>query len=92
MYRAGALACGYPGSGMVCCPRGGSSTNGWFMPAYPSASASGIGKLDEDQKCGTTIVQGENYRGIGAQPWVVRIGFRSKYFTCRKQSYLRYKE
>lgn len=76
--RAGSLACGYPGSGMVCCPRSNGYTNGWFQPTYPSAEASGIGhKTDNDQKCGATIVEGENYRGIGAQPWVVRVGFRS---------------
>lgn len=84
-FRAGSLGCGYPGSGLVCCPRSCSYTNGWFQPSYPSATASGIGgKQDNEHKCGVTIVQGENYRGIGAQPWVVRVGFRSTFFKIKK--------
>lgn len=29
------------------------------------------------EKCGTASVQGPNYNGIGAFPFVARIGFRS---------------
>lgn len=40
--------------------------------------SSNPGKFVEGIKCGQSQVEGEGYDGIGAYPWVVRIGFRSK--------------
>lgn len=31
------------------------------------------------ETCGRTLVQGKDYKGLGAHPFVVRVGFRSKY-------------
>ncbi|KAJ8930576.1 hypothetical protein NQ314_016608 [Rhamnusium bicolor] len=61
----GDLGCGYQGSGLICCPHASDS------------SASSPGKLVDGQRCGTSQVQGEGYDGIGAYPWIVRIGFRN---------------
>lgn len=58
------LGCGYGDS--VCCPlvvNVGSNINS--------------GKMVDGQRCGLSQVQGNNYNGIGAFPWAVRIGFRS---------------
>lgn len=38
------------------------------------------------ETCGKTLVQGRTYKGLGAYPFVVRIGFRSmKLFHLRKK-------
>lgn len=31
------------------------------------------------ETCGRSLVQGKNYKGLGAFPFVVRVGFRSNY-------------
>ena len=72
-FRLGELSCGYQGSGLVCCPRANTAfvsdeTNKVSTPA----------KYVDGVKCGQSQVEGEGYDGIGAYPWVVRIGFRSK--------------
>lgn len=36
--------------------------------------------LDHSNVCGKTLVAGQFYRGLGAFPFVARIGFRSKFF------------
>lgn len=75
-YSVGSLGCGYPSSSLVCCPRGSSYSNTWYTPRYPVPGA--LGNKDDNQ-CGRSVVQGENYNGIGAYPWVVRVAFRSEY-------------
>ncbi|CAG9829970.1 unnamed protein product [Diabrotica balteata] len=59
------ISCGYQGSGLVCCPHVGDS-----LTLAP-------GRLVDGQRCGISQVQGEGYEGIGAFPWVARIGFRN---------------
>ncbi|CAH1955474.1 unnamed protein product [Acanthoscelides obtectus] len=61
------LSCGYQGSGLVCCPQ------------VPSTSTDGTGpaKMVDGQRCGISQVQGESYDGIGAYPWVARVGFKN---------------
>lgn len=36
--------------------------------------------LEQSSVCGKTLVSGQFYRGLGAFPFVARIGFKSKYF------------
>lgn len=65
--RFGNLGCGYPESGHVCCPQVSEQTTVQHSNA----------KYVDGQKCGTPSVQGQDYDGIGAYPWVARIGFRN---------------
>ncbi|XP_066262787.1 CLIP domain-containing serine protease B4-like isoform X2 [Euwallacea similis] len=71
--KLGEISCGYRGSGLVCCPQMESnsinrvSTQGSFTP----------GKYVEGVKCGQSQVEGDGYDGIGAFPWIVRVGFRN---------------
>ncbi|KAJ8944845.1 hypothetical protein NQ318_012992 [Aromia moschata] len=60
----GELGCGYQGSGLICCPQ---------VSESPTLSP---GKLVDGQRCGISQVQGEGYDGLGAYPWVARVGFR----------------
>lgn len=62
--RIESLSCGYLGSGLVCCPQISETT------LHP-------GKMVDGQRCGTSQVQGDNYEGVGAYPWVARVGFRN---------------
>ncbi|XP_060517431.1 CLIP domain-containing serine protease B4-like isoform X2 [Cylas formicarius] len=64
--RIGELGCGYQGSGLVCCPQ-----------ADGSSKVSSPGKFVDGQRCGQSQVEGDGYDGIGAYPWVARIGFRN---------------
>ncbi|RZB40318.1 venom protease-like, partial [Asbolus verrucosus] len=64
--RIGTLGCGYPGSDLICCPQVADSLNNI-----------NTGKMVDGQRCGLSQIQGDNYDGIGAYPWVVRIGFRN---------------
>ncbi|CAG9861846.1 unnamed protein product [Phyllotreta striolata] len=63
--RISDLSCGYQGSGLVCCPQTAESTT--ILP----------GKVVDGQRCGFSQIQGDNYDGIGAFPWIARIGFRN---------------
>ncbi|CAH0551632.1 unnamed protein product [Brassicogethes aeneus] len=63
--RIAELGCGYQGSGLVCCPQINDPNT-----ISPSSVVDG-------QKCGGSQVKGDGYDGIGAFPWVVRIGFRN---------------
>lgn len=63
------LSCGYQGSGLICCPQ-----------ASEQNVLSSTGKMVDGQRCGVSQVQGEGYNGIGAYPWVTRVGFRSMKF------------
>lgn len=38
--------------------------------------------------CGIPAVQGQNFDGIGAQPWVAQIGFRSKLRVLSRISHI----
>ncbi|KAI8432146.1 hypothetical protein MSG28_004620 [Choristoneura fumiferana] len=38
---------------------------------------------DNTEKCGRSMVQGVDYKGLGAHPWVARIGFTREYDTTR---------
>lgn len=69
-FRLGDISCGYKGSGLVCCPQLESNSINRVGTASP-------GKYVDGVKCGQSQVEGESYDGIGAYPWVVRIGFRS---------------
>lgn len=69
MCRVGALGCGYQGSGLVCCPQVGETNK-------LNHGGAG-GKFVDGQRCGISVVQGQDYRGIGAYPWVARVGFKS---------------
>ncbi|KAJ8924173.1 hypothetical protein NQ315_006957 [Exocentrus adspersus] len=60
------LSCGYQGSGLICCPQ-----------ASESNSLHSSGKMVDGQRCGVSQVQGDGYNGLGAYPWVVRVGFRN---------------
>ncbi|KAF2902632.1 hypothetical protein ILUMI_03554 [Ignelater luminosus] len=60
--RVTSLGCGYEGSGLVCCPR--------VSEGPPVVNQMG-------EKCGSSSVQGPNYNGLGAFPFVARIGFRN---------------
>ncbi|KAL3288181.1 hypothetical protein HHI36_002631 [Cryptolaemus montrouzieri] len=66
------LSCGYQGSGLVCCPN---------IPLNQDRSYNdrsyNPGKTVDGVKCGLPQVLGENYNGIGAYPWVARIGFKN---------------
>ncbi|KYB26332.1 Serine protease easter-like Protein [Tribolium castaneum] len=65
--RIANLGCGYQGAqGYVCCP----------LVADPLNNINS-GKLVDGQRCGLSQVQGNNYNGIGAFPWVARVGFRN---------------
>lgn len=61
------MGCGYQGSGLICCPQVSEKT-----------VVQHGGKYVDGQRCGTSSVQGQDYEGIGAYPWVARVGFRSK--------------
>lgn len=37
--------------------------------------------LEQNSVCGKTLVSGQFYRGLGAFPFVARVGFKSKFFT-----------
>lgn len=63
--RIGKLGCGYEGSGLVCCPK------------ISEGPLFNTDKNDNNARCGQSSVQGDHYEGIGAYPWLVRIGFRS---------------
>lgn len=85
-YRLGSLGCNAVGTSAggphVCCPRGYAYTSSWStQPSrYPSPQVGNTLTNRDDKACGKPVVQGESYQGIGAHPWVVRIGFRSKLF------------
>ncbi|XP_044265878.1 CLIP domain-containing serine protease 14D [Tribolium madens] len=65
--RIANLGCGYQGGqGYVCCP----------LIADPLNNINS-GKLVDGQRCGLSQVQGDNYNGVGAFPWVARVGFRN---------------
>ncbi|ERL92495.1 CLIP domain-containing serine protease 14D [Dendroctonus ponderosae] len=64
------ISCGYKGSGLVCCPQPESNS-------INRVGSSNPGKFVEGIKCGQSQVEGDGYDGIGAYPWVVRIGFRN---------------
>lgn len=66
VLRIGDLGCGYQGSGLICCPQ----------ISDPNTIAPN--SVVDGQRCGASQVQGDGYDSIGAFPWVVRIGFRSK--------------
>lgn len=36
--------------------------------------------LEQSQVCGKSLVSGQSYKGLGAFPFLARIGFKSKYF------------
>lgn len=62
-HRLNSLTCGNQNNeDYVCCP---SCECGRVYP--PGTEA-----------CGKSMVQGTNYTGVGAHPWVARIGFTSK--------------
>lgn len=66
-FRIANLGCGYQsGQRYVCCP----------LVADPLNNINS-GKLVDGQRCGLSQVQGTNYNGIGAYPWIARVGFRS---------------
>jgi secreted trypsin-like serine protease len=62
--RISSLACGF--QGYVCCPLVANTLNNINS-----------GKVVDGQRCGLSQIQGDNYDGIGAFPWVVRVGFRN---------------
>ncbi|XP_063905184.1 CLIP domain-containing serine protease B4-like [Zophobas morio] len=65
--RISNLGCGYhSGERYVCCP----------LVVDPLNNINS-GKMVDGQRCGISQIQGDNYDGIGAYPWVVRIGFRN---------------
>ncbi|XP_063538852.1 chymotrypsin-like protease CTRL-1 isoform X1 [Cydia strobilella] len=62
-HRLNELTCGQlNGEDYVCCP------------------SCDCGKVYQDgtEKCGRSMVQGVGYKGLGAHPWVARIGFTQK--------------
>ncbi|XP_017772529.1 PREDICTED: venom protease-like [Nicrophorus vespilloides] len=63
--RVSSLGCGYQGSGLVCCPQ------------ISEATSVNHDKLVDGQLCGQSAIQGQDYDGIGAYPWAVRIGFKN---------------
>lgn len=63
VFRIGELGCGEPG--LVCCPQVSQANT--ILP----------GKVIDGLRCGFSQVQGDGYEGIGAFPWVARIGYRS---------------
>ncbi|KAK9728949.1 Trypsin [Popillia japonica] len=65
--KIGKLGCGFQGSGLVCCPQSSESTL-FTQDAYNSTYR---------PKCGQSSIQGDRYEGLGAYPWVVRVGFRN---------------
>nr|XP_022916219.1 venom protease-like [Onthophagus taurus] len=66
--RIGKLGCGFQGSGLVCCPSYDDSNNNIAQDRRDKANT----------KCGQSSIQGEyNYDGIGAYPFVARVGFRN---------------
>lgn len=67
--RLGELSCGYQGSGLICCPRVESNAI--------NIGSTAPGKFVDGVKCGQSQVEGDGYDGIGAYPWVVRVGFRN---------------
>ncbi|XP_075210647.1 serine protease ea-like [Lycorma delicatula] len=81
-FRLRELTCGYTdGEPIVCCP------NQNVLPSRPQAKPtttttkpSFISNSNE-QNCGLPHLynwQANNYKGIGSQPWVVRVGFKNK--------------
>lgn len=40
--------------------------------------------LEQSNVCGKTLVSGQFYRGLGAFPFVARVGFKSRFFTSLK--------
>ncbi|XP_018328745.1 venom protease [Agrilus planipennis] len=65
--RLANLACGYQGSGYVCCPQ--------MVQQSPSNQAPT--PMVDGQECGIPAVLGRGYKSIGAYPFVARIGFKS---------------
>lgn len=69
MGRLRELTCGYEGDEpMVCCPNG--NLKNVQQP------------LLDQLTCGEPMLYNwwnNKYRGLGSMPWVVRVGFRSKY-------------
>ncbi|KAF7286799.1 hypothetical protein GWI33_004204 [Rhynchophorus ferrugineus] len=65
----GQISCGYQGSGLVCCP----NTESHGEEDKPSTP----GKFVDGVRCGQSQVEGEGYDGIGAYPWIARVGFRN---------------
>ena len=66
--RIGKLGCGYQGSGLVCCPN------------LPEDNFIGYqGRRVDAPKCGQSAIQGFGYQGIGAYPFVARVGFKSEF-------------
>ncbi|XP_047997988.1 CLIP domain-containing serine protease 14D-like [Leguminivora glycinivorella] len=62
-HRLNELTCGHSnGEDYVCCP------------------SCDCGKVYQDgtERCGRSMVQGVGYKGLGAHPWVARIGFTQK--------------
>lgn len=74
LFRIGTLGCGYQGSGLVCCPQVSEGTT-------VTSAASQV----DGQKCGVSSVQGKDYHGVGAYPWVARVGFKSKFHKTTKR-------
>lgn len=50
--------------------------------------------VEQNSVCGKTLVAGQFYRGLGAFPFVARIGFKSKFiveiFVVKKKFYLNF--
>lgn len=74
VFRIGTLGCGYQGSGLVCCPQAAEGTT--------VTSATQV----DGQKCGVPSVQGRDYHGVGAYPWVARVGFKSEFSLVAKEN------
>ncbi|KAL1513945.1 hypothetical protein ABEB36_003283 [Hypothenemus hampei] len=68
--KLGTLSCGYKGSDLICCPQVESNS-------INKVGAYSPGKYVDGVKCGQSQVEGLGYDGIGAYPWVVRVGFRN---------------
>ncbi|XP_044745406.1 CLIP domain-containing serine protease 14D-like [Coccinella septempunctata] len=66
------LSCGYQGSGLVCCPN-----IPYDLNRINNDRSYARGNTVDGVRCGLSQVLGESYNGIGAYPWVARIGFKS---------------
>ncbi|XP_050305448.1 phenoloxidase-activating factor 3-like [Anthonomus grandis grandis] len=68
------VSCGSKGSGLICCPH----LEIMSINQIGNIASTVIpGKFVDGVRCGQSQVEGEGYDGIGAYPWVVRIGFRN---------------
>ena len=77
-YRLGALTCGYHGNEvLVCCPQ--SSIQSPFISHHDVADS----HFTEEVTCGQPMFNDKRKEkgpgGLGSQPWVVRVGYISKW-------------